>query len=93
MPNEIVLSSKGQITLPKDLRERLDLKAGDVLVWTVDDQGVTLTAKSVDFNSLRGSLGAPPKGSADLEEIDNAIVEAGGRAALPPTSQKQGEAA
>ena len=33
------LTSKGRVTIPKDIRERLGLKAGDRLVFRFDDQG------------------------------------------------------
>jgi antitoxin PrlF len=33
------LTSKGQITIPKEIRERLGLKEGDRLVFRFDDQG------------------------------------------------------
>lgn len=33
------LTSKGQVTIPKEVRERLGLKEGDRLVFRFDDQG------------------------------------------------------
>ncbi len=33
------LTSKGRVTIPKKVRERLGLKAGDRLVFRFDDQG------------------------------------------------------
>lgn len=36
------LTSKGQVTIPKEVRERLGLKEGDRLVFRFDDQGNVL---------------------------------------------------
>lgn len=33
------LTSKGQVTIPKEVRERLGLKEGDRLIFRFDDQG------------------------------------------------------
>lgn len=87
MGKMITVSSKGQITLPKEMRERLGLKAGDELVFSVVGKDILLTPKSVDFNDLAGFLGDPPNGTATLEEIDNAVVRAGGKAASAPVGR------
>lgn len=36
------LSSKGQVTIPKEIREELDLGAGDLVVYEVQDGVVTV---------------------------------------------------
>jgi antitoxin PrlF len=36
---EATVSSKGQITIPKAIRERLAIQEGDRLIFSVDDQG------------------------------------------------------
>ena len=38
MPSS-TLTSKGQVTIPKEVRERLGLKEGDRLVFRFDEQG------------------------------------------------------
>ncbi len=75
---ELTLSSKGQLTIPKDLREAVDVHAGDQVVLTVLDGTLVMTPKNVDFADLVGLLGVPPKGAATLEEIDAAVLSAGG---------------
>jgi AbrB family looped-hinge helix DNA binding protein len=51
------LSSKGQITIPKRIRERLGLKAGDRVTWTVTDKGeVKLTPKTKSVLEIGGCL-------------------------------------
>ncbi len=74
------MSSKGQITLPLEVRESLGLIPGDTVVFTVLDGGVHLTPKSIDFNELAGLLGKPPAGTATLEEIDESVASAAGQA-------------
>ena len=89
---ELTLSSKGQVTLPKDMREALNLRAGDQIVYTVIDGEVVLTPKNVDFNDLAGLLGEPPKGRSTLEEIDEAVLNAAGHNVVD-TDDESSEAA
>jgi len=78
MRGEFILSSKGQITFPKELREALGLQPGDQLVFSIVDGELVVTPKSLDFNDLAGLMGTPPKGSASLEEIDATVTDAAG---------------
>jgi AbrB family looped-hinge helix DNA binding protein len=78
------ISPKGQITLPRELREALSLRAGDELVYTIVGDRVLVTPKNVDFNDLAGLLGAPPKGRATLAEIDETVAREAGAAAAEP---------
>lgn len=84
MRKEMIISSKGQVTLPFDLRQSMGLKPGDELVWTLLGDRVLVVPKSSDFNNLAGILGTPPKGMATLEEIEETVLDAGGRAAAAP---------
>ncbi|MGI2031229.1 AbrB/MazE/SpoVT family DNA-binding domain-containing protein [Rhizobium panacihumi] len=79
---EATLSAKGQVTIPKEMREALNLRAGDQLIYSVVDGEVIVTPKNIDFKDLAGFLGDPPNGPATLEEIDTAIVQAAGDNAL-----------
>jgi antitoxin PrlF len=36
------ITSKGQTTIPREVRERLSLRAGDVIVYEVDQEEVRL---------------------------------------------------
>lgn len=70
------MTSKGQITVPKAVRLRLNLKPGDRVLFTFEDDGsVRLRAANKDISSLAGVL-PKPKRSATLEEIDEAIQRA-----------------
>jgi len=51
------VTSKGQITIPKPIRELLDLTKNDLLVFTVQkSKKVTVTPVKTDIMSLYGSL-------------------------------------
>jgi len=52
------LTSKGQITVPKVVREALGLEAGDELVFRVEGDRAVL-ARTPDFLSLAGSVAVP----------------------------------
>lgn len=79
---EATLSAKGQVTIPKEMREALNLRAGDQLIYSAVDGEVIVTPKNIDFKDLAGFLGNPPNGPATLEEIDAAVVSAAGANAL-----------
>ena len=55
--SEANLTSKGRITVPRELRERLGLVAGTRLVFTaLDDGSMLVRAKQRPVSSLRGLL-------------------------------------
>lgn len=93
MWKDAVLSPKGQITLPKDVREALGLKPNDKLILTLDEGRLILTPKNVEFSDLAGFLGAPPNGPATLEEIDETIAGAASESASASPIGRKGEAA
>jgi antitoxin PrlF len=52
------ITSKGQVTIPRSVREALDLHEGDELLFRVE-QSRALVAKMPDFLSLAGSVSVP----------------------------------
>ncbi|MFI5311429.1 MAG: AbrB/MazE/SpoVT family DNA-binding domain-containing protein [Gemmatimonadales bacterium] len=55
--SESTLTSKGQITIPKAVRERLHLEAGDTVYFDVRDDGsVVLVARNEPVEGLFGLL-------------------------------------
>ncbi|RWK48008.1 AbrB/MazE/SpoVT family DNA-binding domain-containing protein [Mesorhizobium sp.] len=73
------LTSRGQLTIPKKVRDALSLKAGDTVAWTVMDGYLIGTPRNPRFSDLAGFLGNPPGGPATLEEVDAAVGDAVGR--------------
>lgn len=69
------LTTKGQITIPKIVRDRLELRAGDEVEFTIDaDDRVTLRAARVDVGALRGFLRRDGRAAVSLEDMDAAIA-------------------
>ena len=63
------MTSKGQITLPKSVREALGLKQGDRVLFRVL-KGRAVLAKVPDFLELAGSVSvSPAKKGASWSEI------------------------
>lgn len=53
------LTSKGQLTIPKEVRERLDLRTGDRLVFELEEDSVRLNVeRRRTLEELKGSLPA-----------------------------------
>ncbi len=48
MTTTATLTSKGQITIPKELREKLDLKKGDKLVLVEEEGNIILRKVSLE---------------------------------------------
>ena len=73
MPSATV-TSKGQITLPKAIRDLLRLGAGDRVDFTVKDDGtVVLSPATVDVRELKGVLHRKGLTPLSIEEM-NAII-------------------
>lgn len=67
------LTSKGQITLPKALREKLSLSTGDRIEFIFEnDQSVRLIPKHIPVGQLKGILPKPSK-PVSLEKMEDAI--------------------
>ncbi len=71
---EAKLSSKGQATIPKAVRERLQIKPGDRFKFFFHSDGVVILPK-IPTTRLKGSVPKLAR-SVSLKEIDRAI-EAG----------------
>lgn len=73
------LTSKGQTTIPKDVRKRLNLHPGDRLEFVIDEDGrVLVLPASIDVTELAGMLKSPAR-PVSVEDMNRAIRKRGGR--------------
>jgi antitoxin PrlF len=70
---EATLSSKGQATIPKAVRDRLQIKSGDRFKFFFHPDGVIILPK-ISTARLKGIIPKPAQ-SVSLEEMDQAIAE------------------
>jgi antitoxin PrlF len=69
------VTSKGQITLPKEIREQFKLEPGTRINFVVDASGqVVLKPLNYDFRSIRGILKSRRKRPVTIEEMNEAIA-------------------
>jgi antitoxin PrlF len=70
---EAVMTSKGQVTIPQEVRNRLRLQRGQKLQFTIEDRNrVVITPAFTRLRDLAGILPAPRR-SVTLDEMDEAI--------------------
>ena len=70
------LTSKGQVTIPKTIRDRLSLKVGDRLLFSLDQRGgiKVLREQGRKPESLQDLLGhLAKKQPVTIEEMRNAV--------------------
>ena len=68
------LTSKGQVTLPKEIRDRLSLDAGAILDFQIQADN-TITARHVkpDARRIRGLLKSPHAAPLTARQMDEAV--------------------
>ena len=72
---ESKVTSKGQTTLPRDVRSALGLEAGDTVRYIVEDGRVQIL-KARHVSKLAGMLHRPGQARVSLEDMDKEIVAA-----------------
>ncbi|MGI9301133.1 MAG: AbrB/MazE/SpoVT family DNA-binding domain-containing protein, partial [Gammaproteobacteria bacterium] len=73
------LTSKGQITLPKLIRDHLGLRTGDRVEFLVSpDESVTILPAVRDVQELKGMIPKPEQ-PVSIDDMNAAIQEAGSR--------------
>ena len=67
------VTSKGQITIPKPIREALELEPGDRVAFRVDDEGrVVIEPETLDLMELFGTL-KPSVQGVTVDDMRRAI--------------------
>jgi AbrB family looped-hinge helix DNA binding protein len=67
-------TSKGQLTLPKEIRDRLNLEARAILdVQTQADNTITARHVQPDARRIRGLLTSPHAAPLAVEQMDEAV--------------------
>ena len=76
---QATITSKGQVTLPKPIRDRLHLRPGDKIDFVVDADGdLRVVAVTAPVTELKGML-QRPKVPVTLQNMDRAIATAATR--------------
>ena len=70
------ITSKGQITIPLEIRQRLQLRKGQRIEFQLDAKGrLILEPLTTDFRRLKGIVRSSRKRAPSLAEIDRAIAD------------------
>lgn len=75
MPHSII-TSKGQITIPKAVRTKLNLKTGDKVDFKISDGTVTLVPVSKNVSDVFGILSRDNQKAITVEQINDALKKA-----------------
>ncbi len=78
MPTSTV-TSKGQITLPRDVRRALALDAGDKVDFVAVEGGYKLVPLRRDVRAVKGRFAGRVKRPVTLAEMDEAIAQSAAR--------------
>lgn len=78
------LTSKGQITIPADVRRALDVRTGDRVEFVQVEPGrFVIVAATRSVRELKGMFGKPAR-PVSIEEMNRAIAERGAMAGPGP---------
>lgn len=72
--HELTVSARGQVVLPKDMRERLGIAAGGKVRAEIDGDKVVIARKTTSIADLAGLLHRPGMRARSLEEIEAGIA-------------------
>ena len=68
------ITSKGQVTIPKDIRDILKIGPGDQIDFVISDEGnISISPRTCDFRSLKGLFYKKGRKASTLEEMEKAI--------------------
>ncbi|MCZ7584950.1 MAG: AbrB/MazE/SpoVT family DNA-binding domain-containing protein [Deltaproteobacteria bacterium] len=72
---DATITSKGQVTIPKKVREALHLRPGDKISFVVRNGKVEIYPHKIDILSLRGIIKPRIRG-VTIEQMNEAIAKA-----------------
>lgn len=73
---QATITAKGQVTVPKPIRDRLKLKPGDRVDFVLDSRDeVRVVPVTASVRQLKGMVPRPRK-PVTLEQMDDAIAKA-----------------
>jgi AbrB family looped-hinge helix DNA binding protein len=76
MSNTAIVSEKGQVTLPKPLRDRLGIRPGSRLAFRVAPDGsLTVQVMASGSESLFLLLAKPGETAPTLDEMDSGVTQ------------------
>lgn len=70
------ITSKGQTTIPKEVRDRLGLVQGARIEWVVEGDKAVVRPRKLRAVDLAGILHRPCMKPISVEEMDEAIMQA-----------------
>jgi AbrB family looped-hinge helix DNA binding protein len=71
------ITTKGQVTIPKEIRDYLNLDTGSKVDFVIDENGIVkLIPLNIPIKKLSGILHREGMKSATLEEMEQTISEA-----------------
>ena len=88
---ESALSIKGQATIPKTIREHLQLKPGDRVKFFVHPDGSVVILPKLPTSALRGIVRSRLGRPATLDEMDRAIATGATASASAAKGIKRGK--
>jgi len=73
------ITSKGQTTIPKEIREQCNLQPGDRILFFVNQAGRIEIQPLIDITAVKGVLKRPRGKAATLEQMNEAPRQAARR--------------
>ncbi len=71
MADATTMTSKGQVTVPREIRDRLGLKSGDKMAFTMLSDGtIVMRPKTRRLADLAGSLTRPGQPKVAVEDMN-----------------------
>lgn len=85
MADATTMTTKGQVTVPREIRDRLGLKSGDKMAFTMLSDGtVVMRPKTRRLADLAGSLTRPGQPKVAVEDMNPFKATVGTKAAKRP---------